>query len=79
MLCKLVAHQDHIIQNLQGKLVDQQKQSMQKNLILLGLVEPEKETNLQLEMNVDDFQTCMQLEYNISYETVHRLGKMKKD
>ena len=28
MLRKLVAHQDHIIQNLQGKLVDQQKRSM---------------------------------------------------
>ena len=69
MLCKLVAHQDHIIQNLQGKLVDQQKQSMQKNLILSGLVEPEKETDLQLEMAVDDFfQNCVQLEYNITYE-----------
>ena len=80
MLHKLVAHQDHIIQNLHSKLVDQQKQSMQKNLILSGLVEPKKETDLQLEMAVDDFfQNCMQLEYNITYEMVHRLGKMKKD
>ena len=78
MLHKLVAHQDHIIQNLHGKLVDQQKWSMQKNLILSGLVEPKKETDLQLEMAVDDFfQNCMQLEYNITYETVYRLGKMK--
>ena len=31
-------------------------------------------------MAVDDFfQNCMQLEYNITYEMVHRLGKMKKD
>ena len=53
---------------------------MQKNLIISGLLENEKETDAELENMVDDFfQNVLHMDYNITYEVAHRLGKPKKD
>ena len=53
---------------------------MQKNLIISGLLENEKETDAELENLVNAFmQNILHMEYNIIYEVAHRLGKPKKD
>ena len=79
-LCKVVANQDQMIVQLNTKLLEQQQRSIQKNLIISGLLENEKETDAELENLVDDFiQNILHMEYNITYEVAHRLGKPKKD
>ena len=53
---------------------------MQKNLIISGLLECEKETNAELENQVDVFiQNILHMEYDITFEVAHELGKPMKD
>ena len=76
---KVVGNQDQMIV-LNTKLLEQQCRSMQKNLIISGLLENEKETDAEVENLVDDFiQNIFHMEYNITYGVAHRLGKPKKD
>ena len=61
-------------------LLEQKWRSMQKNLTISGLLENEKKTDAELENLVDDFfQNVLHMDYNITYEVAHRLGKPKKD
>ena len=69
-----------MIAQLNTKLLEQQWRLMQKNLIISGLLENEKETDAELENLVNDFiQNILHMENNITYEVVNRLGKPKKD
>ena len=79
-LHKAVANQDQMIAQLNTKLLEQQWSSMQKNLIISGLLENEKETDAELENLVNDFfHNILHMDYNITYKVAHRLGKPKKD
>ena len=63
-LCKVVANRDQMIAQLNTKLLEQQQRSMQKNLIISGLLENEKETDAELANLVDDFfQNILHVDY----------------
>ena len=69
-----------MIAQLNTKLLKQQWRCMQKNLIIFGLLENEKGTETELENLVDVFfHNVLHIDYNITYEVAHRLGKPKKD